>query len=393
MSRKKRLIEQKRKAEALKKAERNQAIVRMVGIVIVVLIIAIIAGALIFDAAKKAEKELNYSIGLNEDGKIKGVNALKYVELCDFNALNMNAADFYPSKEDEEQYIAGITESYPDLSDKKGVEVKEKDMVNIDYVGTIDGVEYEGGNTNKKGIVLTLGVGNYPTDFENGIIGHKTGETFDITVDYDADFANEELAGKSVDYEITINGVFVPAEFNDAFVAKNFKASADSAEDFLNKYRINYAQGEFDTYVKSYIITDSNVKSFPASYLSKMKKYMKAKDYKQMETSNATYQNLYGYDAYKDVLEMRGMSKEEYAKATKEAAEIEAKKNLIYQALYEKFNLSVSDEDLKAVASSYGFGDDDYEGAVDRFGNPYIHQQAIINVVNDYLAENYNLAE
>ena len=112
-----------------------------------------------------------------------------------------------------------------------------------------------------------------------------------------------------------------------------------------------------------------------------------------METSNATYQNLYGYDAYKDVLEMRGMDKEEYAKATKEAAEIEAKKNLVYQALYEKFNLSVSDDDLKAVASSYGFGDDDYEGAVDRFGNPYIHQQAIINVVNDYLAENYNLAE
>ena len=393
MSRKKRLIEQKRKAEALKKAERNQAIVRMVGIVIIFLIIAIIAGALIFDAAKKAEKELNYSIGLNEDGKIKGVNALKYVELCDFNALNMNAADFYPSKEDEEQYIAGITESYPDLSDKKGVEVKEKDMVNIDYVGTIDGLEYEGGNTNKKGIALTLGVGNYPTDFENGIIGHKTGETFDITVDYDADFANEELAGKSVNYEITINGVFVPAEFNDAFVAKNFGASAENAEDFLNKYRTNYAQGEFDTYVKSFIITDSTVKSFPVSYLSKMKKYMKAKDYKQMETSNATYQNLYGYDAYKDVLEMRGMDKEEYAKATKEAAEIEAKKNLVYQALYEKFNLSVSDDDLKAVASSYGFGDDDYEGAVDRFGNPYIHQQAIINVVNDYLAENYNLAE
>ena len=393
MSRKKRLIEQKRKAEALKKAERNQAIVRMSGIVIIVLIIAVIAGALIFDASRKAEKELNYSIGLNADGKIKGVNAGNYVELCDFNALNMNASDFYPSSEIEEQYISGITESYPDLSDKKGVVIKEKDMVNIDYVGTIHGVEYEGGNTNKQGIVITLGVGNYPTDFEEGIIGHKTGETFNITVDYDADFGNEELAGQSVNYEITINGVFVPAEFNDAFVAKNFGASADSAEDFLNKYRINYAQGEFDTYVKSYIITDSTVKSFPASYLSKMKKYMKAKDYKQMETSNATYQNLYGYDAYKDVLEMRGMSKEEYAKATKEAAEAEAKKNLIYQALYEKFNLSVSDEDLKAVASSYGFADDDYSGAVDRFGEPYIHQQAIINAVNDYLAENYNLAE
>ena len=140
MSQKKRLMEQKRKAEALKKAERNQAIGRMIGIIIVIAVIAVIAGALIFDASRKAEKELNYSIGLAADGTIRGIKASKYVDLCDFNALNMNASDFYPSAEEEEQYITAIVESYPDLSDKKNVVVKEKDRVNIDYIGRVDGV-------------------------------------------------------------------------------------------------------------------------------------------------------------------------------------------------------------------------------------------------------------
>ena len=99
------------------------------------------------------------------------------------------------------------------------------------------------------------------------------------------------------------------------------------------------------------------------------------------------------YDAYKDVYEMRGVDKKEYAGVIKDAAEAEAKKNLIYQALYEKFALSVSDEDVNEVVTSFGFSEDDRAGAIERFGEPYLYQQAIINVVNDYLAENYNLAE
>ena len=43
--------------------------------------------------------------------------------------------------------------------------------------------------------------------------------------------------------------------------------------------------------------------------------------------------------------------------------------------------------------TSFGFSEDDRAGAIERFGEPYLYQQAIINVVNDYLAENYNLAE
>ena len=394
MSQKKRMLERKRREAALKKAERNQAIGRVIGVVFIVLIIAIIAGALIFDSVKRSEKELNYSIGLDATGKIKGVKVENYVELADFNKLNMNKSDYYPTEEEEQTYINAIVESYPDLSDKKNVEVKEKDTVSIDYIGRIDGEkEYEGGNTNGMGIRVTLGTGTYPTEFEEGIIGHKTGETFEVTVPFRTDFENEELAGKIVIYTVTINGIYEPAEFNDEFVEKNFGLSVSSAEDFLNKYRMSAAQDNFDEYVQEYAISESKVKSYPASYLSKMKKYMKAKDYKQMETTNSTYQSLYGNDAYKDVLDMRKMTKKEYKEEVLNSAKEQAEKNLIMQALFEKFNLSVSEDDLKAVSTSLGVSEDEYDQAVERFGEPYLYQQAMIKAVNNYLAENYNLID
>lgn len=393
MSQKKRMLERKRREEALKKAERNQAIGRVIGVVILVLIVAIIAGALIFDSAKKAEKELNYSIGLDATGKIKGVKAEKYVELADFNALNMNKTDYYPTAEEEQTYIDAIVESYPDLSDKKNVTVKEKDTVSVDYVGRIDGKEYEGGSTNGMGVRVTLGTLTYPEEFENGIIGHKTGETFDVSVPFAADFENADLAGKTVVYTITLNGIYETAEFNDEFVKKNFGNAVENAEDFLNKYRMSAAQDKFDEYVKEYAISESKVKSYPAGYLSKMKKFMKAKDYKQMETTNSTYQNLYGKDAYKDVLDMRKMDKKEYRQEILRSAKEQADENLIMQALFEKFNLTVSDEDIKEVTSSFGFNEDEYDQAVERFGEPYLYEQAMIKVVNNYLAENYNLIE
>ena len=393
MSQKKRMLERKRREEALKKAERNQAIGRVIGVLILVLVVAIIAGALIFDAAKKSEKELNYSIGLDATGKIKGVKAEQFVELADFNALNMNKTDYYPTAEEEQTYIDAIVESYPDLSDKKNVTVKEKDTVSVDYVGRIDGKEYEGGSTNGMGVRVTLGTLTYPEEFENGIIGHKTGETFDVSVPFAEDFSNEELAGKTVVYTITLNGIYETAEFNDEFVKKNFGNSVENAEDFLNKYRMNAAQDKFDEYVKDYAVSESKVKTYPAGYLSKMKKFIKAKDYKQMETTNSTYQNLYGKDAYKDVLDMRKMDKKEYRQEVLKSAKEQADENLIMQALFEKFDLSVTDEDIKEVTSSYGFKEDEYDKAVERFGEPYLYEQAMINVVNNYLAENYNLIE
>lgn len=82
------------------------------------------------------------------------------------------------------------------------------DTVNIDYVGSIDGVEFDGGNTHGTGADLTLGTGTYIDNFEDQIVGHKVGDTFDVTVTFPDDYGAADLAGKEAVFVTTLNGVY-----------------------------------------------------------------------------------------------------------------------------------------------------------------------------------------
>lgn len=94
------------------------------------------------------------------------------------------------------------------LDTTAGVEVKSGDVVNIDYTGTIDGEEFDGGSTDGQGTDLELGSGTYIDGFEDGIIGHTVGETFDVNVTFPEDYGVESLNGKDAVFSVTINGVY-----------------------------------------------------------------------------------------------------------------------------------------------------------------------------------------
>lgn len=85
---------------------------------------------------------------------------------------------------------------------------EEGDTVNIDYVGTIDGVEFDGGSTQGKGADLVLGSGTYIPGFEDQIVGHSAGETFDVTVTFPDDYGVADLAGKEAVFKTKLNGVY-----------------------------------------------------------------------------------------------------------------------------------------------------------------------------------------
>lgn len=88
-----------------------------------------------------------------------------------------------------------------------GTVVNSGDKINLDYVGTVDGVEFDGGSTQGMGTDLVLGSGSYIDGFEDAIIGHKVGEEFDINVTFPEKYS-AELAGKDAVFHITINGIY-----------------------------------------------------------------------------------------------------------------------------------------------------------------------------------------
>ena len=86
--------------------------------------------------------------------------------------------------------------------------VEDGDTVNIDYVGSIDGVEFDGGNTQGNGTDLTIGSGRYIDDFEEQLIGAHPGDEVEVTVTFPDDYGNDELNGKEAVFDVTVNGIY-----------------------------------------------------------------------------------------------------------------------------------------------------------------------------------------
>ncbi|MDP8080196.1 trigger factor [Phocoenobacter skyensis] len=110
---------------------------------------------------------------------------------------------------------------------------KADDRVTIDFVGTVDGEEFEGGKTSD--FILAMGQGQMIPGFEEGIVGHKAGEQFDIDVTFPEDYQAENLKGKAAKFAITLKKVEVMElpEINDEFVKRfgTAKTVADLREE------------------------------------------------------------------------------------------------------------------------------------------------------------------
>lgn len=96
-------------------------------------------------------------------------------------------------------------EEYGDLDTTKGAVVSDGDTVNIDYIGYHNGEAFEGGESYDEDV--SIGSGEYVPGFEEGIVGHAVGETFDMPVTFPEDFG-DELGGEDVVFTVTINGIY-----------------------------------------------------------------------------------------------------------------------------------------------------------------------------------------
>ncbi len=117
-------------------------------------------------------------------------------------------------------------------------EAADKDMVNIDYLGKKDGEEFEGGAA--QGANLVLGSERMIPGFEAGIVGKKAGEEFTIPLTFPEEYHSEELAGQSVEFDITLNSVSEQAlpEVDEEFY-KSFGVEEGGEEAFREEVSNN----------------------------------------------------------------------------------------------------------------------------------------------------------
>jgi len=112
------------------------------------------------------------------------------------------------------------------------------DRVTVDFTGTIDGVEFEGGAGNA--VPIVIGAGRVMKEFEDALIGAKAGENREFNATFAGDHTNPKLAGKQAIFKVTVGKVEeqLPARLDEAF-AKSFGIADGNLESLRNEVRAN----------------------------------------------------------------------------------------------------------------------------------------------------------
>lgn len=374
------------------RSKRHKLIGKIIGIILAVVVIGAIVAAIglqIYKAAIRTTSSSDFSAGLNEDGTISNVDVNSAITLADYENLVVPANEVAATDEEVDSDINSTLSSHQEVSNDSSLEIADGDKVNIDYVGTIDNVEFEGGTA--AGYDLTIGSGNFIDGFEDQLIGHKPGENVTVEVTFPEDYTNTDVAGKDASFAVTINGIYVTPELTDEFVQTYLSDQASTAAEYRQSIEDKYYKQHLQEYLTNYVDENSTVNTYPKDYLKNVKSLLKYDDEYTLSYYNQMF-SQYGVDTYKNIWDSKdGINNEiEYEHDLTKRAKENVKTALVYQAIYEKAGLSI---DMDAyLADMTETNDEDYvTNMKETYGTAYMAQAEIKQVVIDYLVENANV--
>ncbi len=130
-------------------------------------------------------------------------------ELADVTSLEVEKLVADVTEADIDEAVTRLSEQSRTFSARaEGEAAEANDSVLIDFVGSVDGEEFEGGKA--EGFNLVLGSGQFIPGFEDQLIGAKAGEARDVKVTFPADYGSENLAGKDAAFAVTVHEVKKP---------------------------------------------------------------------------------------------------------------------------------------------------------------------------------------
>ena len=130
-----------------------------------------------------------------------------YCVVENYKGLKYTGKSTELNEEDYSDYYDSMLDENPNYrknDERDGTIVRDKDVLNIDYSGKVDGKAFDGGTA--KDTFLVIGSGRFILGFEDALIGKTVGETVDINVTFPENYY-EELAGKEAVFTVTVNYV------------------------------------------------------------------------------------------------------------------------------------------------------------------------------------------
>ena len=323
-------------------------------------------------------ENFDYSAGLDENGYWSGVKALDHVKLPeDAAAIPVPKAEVQPTSEEIQAEIDNLLRMNAATTQVTNRAAANGDTVNIDYTGTVDGVAFNGGAA--AGYDLTLGSGSFIDGFEDQVVGHTPGETFDVKVTFpdgygdttDAEGNTMTLSNQKAVFSVTLNYISetVLPTLNDEWVDASFGATDDI-----------HTVADLEA-LCSELLTDANIKDYVMDYLMKNSEFKALPevitDYQVNQCLNYynTMAKYYGYGLEDFVKETAGDENADALLASMDAnLERYSQEALLYQAVAESLSVTPTQEQL-----------DRYSSYNEVYGENYCRMVALMDAVSETL--------
>ncbi|MGX9819087.1 trigger factor [Lactococcus lactis] len=247
----------------------------------------------------------------------------------------------------DEEVETRLTNSQNNLAELvvKETAAENGDTVVIDFVGSVDGVEFEGGKGSNHS--LELGSGQFIPGFEEQLVGTKAGETVEVKVTFPENYQAEELAGKEALFVTTVNEVKAKElpELDDE-LAKDIDEEVETLDELKAKFRKELEGSKAEAYDDAVetaaieaAVANAEIKEIPEEMIHE-------------EVHRAMNEFLGGMQQQGISPEMyfqiTGTSEDDLHKQYEADADKRVRTNLVIEAIAAAENFTTSDEEVKA---------------------------------------------
>ena len=321
--------------------------------------------------------EADFSEALNYD-------PADYVKLGDYKKLKVQYPLPYVSDEDMQMYIYDLMDEATEYRETEDA-AKSGDYVKIDFTGTIDGKEFEGGSAS--GYEFILGQGEFFDDFEKNVIGLKKGEDVSFQMTFPEDYF-DELKGKTADYKVTIHSdsQVIQPEYTDEFVAKNTEySSIEEYEEAIREELIVEAQqaseDEAGSSALAQAVENAKIEGYPQALY----------DYTYQDTREICEGTAQMFG-----LEIDEVIQDYYGAENLEEAVLDAvNETMVIQAIAKKEKLEISEKDFEKEAENLSaeYGYETLEEFEEDYSRTELELILVREKVLDFLYESSELEE
>ena len=261
------------------------------------------------------------------------------------------------------------------------------DIANIDFVGTVDGVKFDGGEAEK--FDLTLGSGQFIPGFEDQVIGMKIGEKKDVNVKFPDNYQAENLKGKDAVFAVTLNslqGKELP-ELTDAFIKD--ATGSETVEAYKAKVRERLGKQAEKNSIDA--TENSILDAITATAEAEIPQAMIDREVDGL-VQKFEYQLMYQGLKLQDYLDFIKVSMADFRKNYEEQARKDVLNQLVISKLIKDEKIEATEEEVEAKiaeqAASVDKTAEEYKKTMDPRQYDYIRSDIIITKLFDFLKAN-----